>query len=140
MKKTVTATFILAALFSASSVLAQTALAPMASSTVRRNAQEEIPEAFIGAWKLDLANSTYGTAAPKMQYRIFDYTADGKFLCHYITLSAKGTQSAGNWAVSLDGAPGIEYTRAFGSTPGGCSAMTRPCPPIARCRASFSGG
>jgi hypothetical protein len=97
--------------------LAQPALAPLSDAGVRRNAQEEIPPAFIGVWKLDLAASHYDTAAPKAQYRIFDYTAGGKFLCDYITLTAKGTQSSGNWAVQLDGAPGIEYTRNYGSTP-----------------------
>jgi hypothetical protein len=97
--------------------LAQPVLAPLSDAGVRRNAQEEIPPAFIGVWKLDVAASHYDTPAPKAQYRIFDYTADGRFLCDYITLSAKGTQAAGNWAVHLDGTPGIEYTRAYGSTP-----------------------
>jgi hypothetical protein len=83
----------------------------------RRDAWEQIPENFIGNWKLDLAASQYGTSAPKMQYRIFDYTVDGKFLCTYITRSAKDTYASGNWAVPLDGSPGPEYTRAYGSTP-----------------------
>jgi hypothetical protein len=97
--------------------IAQPALAPLSEAGVRRNAWEQIPPAFIGNWKLDLSASHYETAAPKMQYRIFDYTAEGKFLCTYITLSAKGTFASGNWAVQLDGNPGVEYTRAYGSTP-----------------------
>jgi hypothetical protein len=92
-------------------------LAPLNDAGVRRSAWEQIPPGFIGNWKLDPAASKYGTAAPKMQYRIFDYTADGKFLCTYITLSAKGALASGNWAVQLDGTPGVEYTRAYGSTP-----------------------
>jgi hypothetical protein len=93
------------------------ALAPLNEAGVRRSAWEQIPPGFIGNWKLDLAASKYATTAPKMQYRIFDYTADGKFLCTYITLSAKGAFASGNWAVQLDGSPGVEYTRAYGSTP-----------------------
>ena len=98
---------------------AQPPLAPLneGAMAVRRNAGEQIPAAFIGNWKLDLAASKYGTAAPKMQYRIFDYTADGKFLCTYITRTAKDVFSSGNWAVQLDGSPGPEYTRNYGSTP-----------------------
>jgi hypothetical protein len=92
-------------------------LAPLNDAGVRRSAWEQIPPGFIGNWKLDVAASKYGTAAPNMQYRIFDYTADGKFLCTYITLNAKGAFTSGNWAVPLDGTPGAEYTRAYGSTP-----------------------
>ncbi len=82
-------------------------LAPLNEAGVRRNAWEQIPAKFIGNWKLDVAASKYGTAAPKMQYRIFDYTADGKFLCTYITRTARDTYSSGNWAVQLDGTPGM---------------------------------
>jgi hypothetical protein len=92
-------------------------LAPLDDAGVRRSAWEQIPPGFIGNWKLDLAASQYATAAPQMQYRIFDYTADGKFLCTYITLTARGAFSSGNWAVPLDGMPGVEYTRAYGATP-----------------------
>jgi hypothetical protein len=92
-------------------------LGPLNDAGVRRNAWEQIPPRFIGNWKLDVAASKYGTAAPKMQYRIFDYTADGKFLCTYITRTARDTYSSGNWAVQLDGTPSAEYTRAYGSTP-----------------------
>jgi len=92
-------------------------LAPLNEAGLRRNAWEQIPPGFIGNWKLDPGASNYGTAAPKMQYRIFDYTADGKFLCTYITLNARGGFASGNWAVQLDGTPGVEYTRAYGSTP-----------------------
>jgi hypothetical protein len=96
---------------------AQPVLAPLSEAGERRNAQEQIPGAFIGVWKLDLAASKYETSAPKAQYRIFSYTAEGKFLCDYITLPGKGPQAAGNWAVQLDGTPGNEYTGAYGSTP-----------------------
>lgn len=86
-------------------------------ASVRRSAWEQIPPGFIGNWKLDPAASKYDTTAPRMQYRIFDYTADGKFICTYITLSARNSFASGNWAVQLDGSPGVEYTRAYGSTP-----------------------
>ncbi|HVW74773.1 MAG TPA: hypothetical protein VHC39_14150 [Rhizomicrobium sp.] len=107
----------LAVSLTAGAAMAQTALAPVNEGGVRRNAWEQIPAGFIGNWKLDLMASKYGTTAPRMQYRIFDYTADGKFLCTYITLGGKGGFASGNWAVQLDGTPGAEYTRAYGSTP-----------------------
>ena len=107
---------VLSLLVLAAPALAQP-LAPLSEAGARRNAWEQIPAKFIGNWKLDVAASKYGTAAPKMQYRIFDYTADGKFLCTYITRTAKDTYSSGNWAVPLDGSAGAEYTRAYGSTP-----------------------
>src|ERR1700733_12386655 len=99
----------LAVLFGAPSVLAQ----PAPRDDVRRNAQEQIPPALIGTWKLDLAASHYESMAPKMQFRIFDYTHDGKLLVNYIPLSANGNQTAGNWTVSLDGSEGLEYTRPY---------------------------
>lgn len=117
MKKTLT---FLSLLVLAAPALAQPAkLAPFNESAggVRRSAWEQTPAAFIGNWKLDLAASKYGTTAPKMQYRIFDYTADGRFMCTYITRNARDGYASGNWAVSLDGTPGVEYTRAYGSTP-----------------------
>ena len=95
--------------------LAQTS--PPGETSVRRDAWEQIPPGFIGNWKLDPATSKYASAGPKMQYRIIDYTADGKFICTYITLSAGNSFASGNWAVQLDGSPGVEYTRAYGSTP-----------------------
>jgi hypothetical protein len=97
-------------------VLAQPA-APAARDQVRRNAQEQLPEGLIGTWKLDLAASHYESTEPKMQYRLFYYTHDGKLLVDYITLNANGAQAAGNWAVTPDGSEGIEYTKAYGSTP-----------------------
>lgn len=90
---------------------------PTSVADVRRSAWEQIPAGFVGNWKLDSAASKYDSTAPRMQYRIFDYTADGKFICTYITLSAKNRFASGNWAVQLDGSPGVEYTRAYGSTP-----------------------
>ena len=109
IRTSLAAVFILAA----SAAMAQ----PAPRAEIRRNAQEQIPDGLIGAWKLDLVASKYEATAPKMQYRIFDYTHDGKLLVDYITLSANGAQAAGNWAVSLDGSEGLEYTRAYGSTP-----------------------
>jgi hypothetical protein len=98
--------------------LPMTASAQSNSRTeVRRNAQEQTPEAIIGVWKLDLNDSKFESPAPKAQYRIFDYTRDGMFFCDYITLGANGTQTGGNWAVKLDGSDGLEYTRPYGSTP-----------------------
>jgi hypothetical protein len=112
-------TILAALMFTTLAASAQQALAPFNESAagVRRNAWEQTPAAFIGNWKLDVAASKYGTTAPKMQYRIFDYSADGKFMCTYITRSAKDTFASGNWAVSLDGTPGVEYTRNYGATP-----------------------
>lgn len=108
---------IISAVFLALSTAAVPAQTASPRSEVRRNAQEMLPAALIGTWKLDLAASAYESAAPKAQYRIFDYTHDGMVLCDYITLSASGNQTAGNWAATLDGAEHIEYTRPYGSTP-----------------------
>jgi hypothetical protein len=90
---------------------------PGGASEVRRNAEEQTPPAIIGTWKLDLQASKFEGNAPKAQYRIFDYTRDGMFMCTYITLNARGEQTSGNWAVKLDGSEGAEYTRPYGSTP-----------------------
>jgi hypothetical protein len=84
---------------------------------VRRSALEVIPEALIGVWKLDPAASSYQTPAPQAQIRVFDYTRDGRLLCDYVTQLGNGKQTDGNWEVQLDGSPGIEYTRPYGSTP-----------------------
>jgi len=96
---------------------AQPAAQRAGSAEVRRNAQEQTPPDIIGTWKLDLAASKFAGNAPKAQYRIFDYTRDGMFMCTYITLNASGQQTSGNWAVKLDGSEGAEYTRPYGSTP-----------------------
>ena len=69
------------------------AQAPAGEAGVRRSAWEQIPPGFIGNWKLDTAASKYASAAPRMQYRIIDYTADGKFICTYITLGARNSDS-----------------------------------------------
>lgn len=97
--------------------VAQPAATGNPANLVRRSALEVIPQALIGTWRLDRAASSYQTAAPKAQIRIFDYTHDGMLLCHYVTLPQNDKQTAGNWAVQLDGSPGIEYTRPYGSTP-----------------------
>jgi hypothetical protein len=97
---------------------AQNASAQSGGTTeVRRNAQEQTPADIIGVWKLDLQASKFEGNAPKAQYRIFDYTRDGMFMCMYITLNARGEQTSGIWAVKLDGSDGIKYTRPYGSTP-----------------------
>lgn len=97
-------------------LLAQAVPAP---ANVRVDAREVIPPSLIGSWKLSLAESKYAdpSKAPKMQYRTFDYTADGMLLCDYITAAADGKQSSGNWTSSFDGVFRAEYTRAYGSTP-----------------------
>jgi len=84
---------------------------------IRRSALEIIPEALIGVWKLDRSASSYQTPAPRTQIRIFDYTRNGMVQCDYVTELGNGRQTDGNWAVQLDGTPGIEYTRPYGSTP-----------------------
>jgi hypothetical protein len=117
MKNLIPVSLVAAILCSAPPVLAQPATSGGSRDEVRRNAQEQTPEAIIGVWKLDLKASNFQTPPPKAQYRIFDYTRDGMFMCDYITLSATGSQTSGNWAVKLDGSEGIEYTRPYGSTP-----------------------
>jgi hypothetical protein len=83
----------------------------------RRDAREQAPASLIGGWKADMTASRYGANPPKAAYRFFEYTAEGKVLVTFMTLAANGNQSTGHWAVQLDGAPGIEYTRAYGSVP-----------------------
>lgn len=100
--------------------------APAGAAAVRRNAQEMIPEALIGAWELDLSASTYPSDnKPKNDIRIFDYTRDGLLMCTHLILNSQGIPSAGNWAVKLDGSEGLEYTRAYGSTPYGVLHTTK---------------
>jgi hypothetical protein len=88
-----------------------------AGVAIRRSALEVIPQGLLGTWKLDRSASSYQTPAPKAQIRIFDYTRDGRLLVEYITFLQNGRQTDGNWSVRLDGSPGIEYTRSYGSTP-----------------------
>jgi hypothetical protein len=96
---------------------AQTAPSPAPAPT-RVDAREQIPPALIGAWKFSPTESKFAPGkAPKMQYRIFSYTADGMLLVDYLTLGANGTMSAGNWTSSFDGTPRVEYMRVYGSTP-----------------------
>lgn len=98
--------------------MAPVASAQTASPPVRTDAREQIPPALIGAWKLSLAESRFPEGrAPKMQYRIFDYTADGMLLVDYLTASASGTLTSGNWTSAFDGSWRAEYTRPYGSTP-----------------------
>jgi hypothetical protein len=86
-------------------------------TAIRRSALEVIPQGLLGTWKLDRSASSYQTTAPKAQIRVFDYTGDGKLLVEYVTFLQNGRQTDGNWSVRLDGSPGIEYTRSYGSTP-----------------------
>lgn len=88
-----------------------------AGVAVRRSALERIPQGLLGTWKLDRSASSYQTPAPKAQIRIFDYTRNGMLLVDYVTFFENGRQTDGNWSVRLDGSPGIEYTRPYGSTP-----------------------
>lgn len=87
-----------------------------AADQVRRDAREQAPAALLGVWQADLSASSYRTP-PREHLRSFHYTADGKILVSFLTLAADGTQSAGHWAVQLDGSPGLEYFAANGSTP-----------------------
>ena len=83
----------------------------------RRDARETAPEALIGTWELNVANSTYtgGGSPPKSQVRNFDYTRDGMILCHAVTVNANGDRRELHWAVTLDGLEHPEYMRGQGS-------------------------
>jgi hypothetical protein len=104
------------ALSSQSPALAQTASAVPATPQ-HANAQEQAPNALLGAWKVDLGRSKYGGAAPKNNIRTFSYTQDGKLLVTSISLGATGRKSMLHWAVQLDGSPSPEFTDYNGSTP-----------------------
>ncbi|WP_421729559.1 hypothetical protein [Brevundimonas sp.] len=100
--------------------LAFSALAPLqayaAEDAMKRDARERAPAALLGVWEADIAASTYSTP-PRQHLRSFFYTAEGKLMVSFLTLGADGRQSAGHWAVQLDGTPGLEYFAANGSTP-----------------------
>jgi len=101
-------------LLCAGAACAQTAAEP---DRVQRDARERVPAALLGTWKADIAASTYARTPPREHFRSFQYTADGKLMVSFLTLGATGAQSAGHWAVQLDGTPGLEYFAANGSTP-----------------------
>jgi hypothetical protein len=83
---------------------------------MRRDARETAPDALIGTWILNLAKSKYtGGNPPRSQVRNFDYTADGKVMCHGVTINANGSRSVFHWAVTLDGADHPEYMRGSGA-------------------------
>ena len=107
---TMSATIILAGAGAAGAATAAAGAAP-------RDAREQAPPALLGMWKADLAASTYPGAKPRNALRAFQYTADGKVLVTFMTLSATGAYSTGHWAAQLDGSPGIEYHSAAGSIP-----------------------
>lgn len=83
-----------------------------------RDARELVPAALIGPWKADIEASRYAdNNKPRVSLRTFQYTAEGKLLVTFMTLSAKGAYSTAHWAVQVDGTPGIEYHSAAGSIP-----------------------
>jgi hypothetical protein len=114
-----------AAVLLATAQVALAAPAPPGAPAVRRDARESVPAALIGAWKVDLARSTYAGTPPRNHLRFFEYTADGKIMVTFMTLSATGAQSTGHWSVQVDGSPGIEYTRSYGSTPYNIVTLTK---------------
>lgn len=81
------------------------------------SAEEQAPEALLGAWKADVAASTYAGARPRENIRTFSYTAAGKVLITSLTLGANGRAAMLHWTVQLDGAPGDEFQSFNGSTP-----------------------
>lgn len=91
--------------------------AAQSAITVPANAQEQAPEALLGAWKADIAASRYTGTAPRKNIRTFSYTKDGKLLVASVTLNAAGQVSMLHWAVSLDGAPAPEFTQSSRSVP-----------------------
>jgi hypothetical protein len=97
----------------ASLASAQTAPA----KTVPANAQEEAPEALLGAWQADVAVSRYTGTPPRSNIRTFSYTDEGKLLVTSLTVNAQGRVSLLHWAVTLDGTPGKEFTQVSRSTP-----------------------
>ncbi len=92
--------------------------APAQTPPLRRDAREQIPPALIGAWKLAPEESRFPAGkAPRMQYRIFDYTVDGMLLVDYLTATAIGSSTSGNWTSAFDGTWRPEYMRPYGATP-----------------------
>ncbi|NHO36106.1 hypothetical protein [Acetobacter fallax] len=85
---------------------------------MRLDAREQIPPSLIGAWKLSAGESRFPEGkAPRMQYRIFDYTEQGMLLVDYLTMTANGTLTSGNWTSAFDGSFRPEYMRPYGATP-----------------------
>lgn len=91
--------------------------APAGRITVAANAQEQAPEALLGAWKADIAASRYTGTPPRANIRTFSYTAEGRVLVTSISQNAQGRTSMLHWAVQLDGTPAPEFTQASRSTP-----------------------
>jgi hypothetical protein len=72
---------------------------------------------LLGVWKADVPASTYPGAPPREQFRTFQYSADGRILVSFMTLSTEGRVSSGHWSIRLDGDPGLEYFSGNGMTP-----------------------
>lgn len=104
-------------LFTSASATAQAPAPSTPPAREIRDARELAPDALLGVWKADVAASTYASAAPREQLRVFQLTEDGKLMVIFLTLNARGVQSGGHWAVQLDGAPGEEYHSSRGSIP-----------------------
>jgi hypothetical protein len=82
----------------------------------RGDAREMAPEALIGTWVLNVSKSKYtGSTPPKSQIRNFDYSAEGKIICHIMTVGQNGNTSTFHWIVTLDGVEHPEYSRGSGS-------------------------
>jgi hypothetical protein len=84
----------------------------------RHDAREEVNPALIGIWKVDTAVSTKTPAGGEnIRLRTFQYTSEAKLLVGLINVYADGSQLLANWAVKMDGTPGIEYRTDTASTP-----------------------
>lgn len=81
------------------------------------DARQQVPDALLGAWKVDVPASHYTDPPPRQALRFFSYTEGGKLLVSFMTLNTKGQISSGHWAASVDGTPGIEYHSQGGSIP-----------------------
>jgi hypothetical protein len=88
-----------------------------ASDQTPRDAREHAPAALIGVWKADLSASKFNGQPPRHYLRSFEYTRDGMIQVSFLIQGANGADIAGHWAVRLDGTPGPEYRREYGSIP-----------------------
>ncbi|WP_374572054.1 hypothetical protein [Phenylobacterium sp.] len=88
-----------------------------AGPAAHANAQELAPAALLGAWKADVAASSYAGEPPQANIRTFSFTQDGKVLVTSTTRNSKGRVAMLHWAVQLDGSPSPEFTDYNGSTP-----------------------
>jgi len=84
----------------------------------RRDAREQVNPALIGIWKVDTAVSTKTPEGGQtIRLRTFQYTEDAKLLVGLINVYEDGSQLLANWAVHMDGTPGVEYRTDTAATP-----------------------